>query len=757
MITFQIIQQNRFIDDFYLLAEPSVYLVKSETQLNKLPFNKIVKIIPNNRLCENCWKNAPCLLNKKLTNVPNFKNYEQFIEQLKYEKVCPYQYYDQMNAHLQIGTHYDLFECLVSLKFNKNHFKHSQVLIEDCHEFAQKLELSCSIQLTGFYLRQILQNFAPNNQEPNDWEKKFYGKASIPFFQNKKADKKLSQDEYDILYSIVAFEQNMSKFQEGQQFLISSQTQLNKAQVDSKLSEYKYQNLQNLTNNFPQINKENFEDYLDLIYLHQKSGYQKHMMYQWFYFIKLSFDNQYLQSNIKEEDKCKSDYQLLFSKVDNQLNLICLNPQYGIKVLKNLDIQKISLISPNAIVPKIYQQELGINISITKHSNKIFNNPQLIVTKATIEQAIEFKSGVFDDKLALQLGKNLLMSAQQIENQSFIVLFSSKSFMQKCFEVWETHQMTSSFQNFRDYTWIKNQNKIVLYEAIKNFVHKCRTTITQKQQMLITQFDSNIFEIFWDVLEQKPNSIFQEHSGITFFLIGVPWANASIYQKFDPLSTQIFDKKLEWIQQSGTIDRKNFSLIYAKRNISQLQQLSKKLQPSQIVYMEDKFTWPQLWPDNQIPKVVANFNEALNEIKSVRYQYYKFKSDLEVLQNRIIQEQREQAEKLTSLQQTTQTQQNKRKISLQKSTLSAQFQKISPNKPVELDQFLKPSDQIIQQDTQEETKCVICWCNTKDDIMSKSSKCGHIACLKCWKTWLETKLECPLCRARVRQKFLIQI
>lgn len=54
---------------------------------------------------------------------------------------------------------------------------------------------------------------------------------------------------------------------------------------------------------------------------------------------------------------------------------------------------------------------MGINVSKTIHSNKIFNNPQIIVTKATIEQAIEFKSGVFDDKLALQLGKNLLMSA----------------------------------------------------------------------------------------------------------------------------------------------------------------------------------------------------------------------------------------------------------------------------------------------------------------------------------------------------------
>lgn len=51
-------------------------------------------------------------------------------------------------------------------------------------------------------------------------------------------------------------------------------------------------------------------------------------------------------------------------------------------------------------------------------------------------------------------------------------------------------------------------------------------------------------------------------------------------------------------------------------------------------------------------------------------------------------------------------------------------------------------------------KCVICWGNHPGDLMKKSNKCGHVACAKCWEKWLETKLECPICRARVRPKFL---
>jgi hypothetical protein len=30
------------------------------------------------------------------------------------------------------------------------------------------------------------------------------------------------------------------------------------------------------------------------------------------------------------------------------------------------------------------------------------------------------------------------------------------------------------------------------------------------------------------------------------------------------------------------------------------------------------------------------------------------------------------------------------------------------------------------------------------------AKCGHVCCLSCWSTWLQMKLECPLCRVRTR-------
>lgn len=48
-------------------------------------------------------------------------------------------------------------------------------------------------------------------------------------------------------------------------------------------------------------------------------------------------------------------------------------------------------------------------------------------------------------------------------------------------------------------------------------------------------------------------------------------------------------------------------------------------------------------------------------------------------------------------------------------------------------------------------KCPICL-----DAFTKpyKAKCGHVCCFLCWKSWLETKLECPLCKQRVRFKKL---
>lgn len=58
--------------------------------------------------------------------------------------------------------------------------------------------------------------------------------------------------------------------------------------------------------------------------------------------------------------------------------------------------------------------------------------------------------------------------------------------------------------------------------------------------------------------------------------------------------------------------------------------------------------------------------------------------------------------------------------------------------------------------SQEEDKmtCVICY-EKKKDIMA--SKCGHVACDKCWDEWLTHKLECPVCKGRTRKKYLTRV
>lgn len=53
--------------------------------------------------------------------------------------------------------------------------------------------------------------------------------------------------------------------------------------------------------------------------------------------------------------------------------------------------------------------------------------------------------------------------------------------------------------------------------------------------------------------------------------------------------------------------------------------------------------------------------------------------------------------------------------------------------------------------------CMICYATSEDGRVMCSSKCGHIACQKCWEKWFESKLECPMCKKKVRSKTLIKI
>jgi len=56
--------------------------------------------------------------------------------------------------------------------------------------------------------------------------------------------------------------------------------------------------------------------------------------------------------------------------------------------------------------------------------------------------------------------------------------------------------------------------------------------------------------------------------------------------------------------------------------------------------------------------------------------------------------------------------------------------------------------------TSKALKCIIC-----QEVMQSpfAARCGHIACQACWDSWLPLKLECPVCRVRVRQKQLTKL
>ena len=56
-------------------------------------------------------------------------------------------------------------------------------------------------------------------------------------------------------------------------------------------------------------------------------------------------------------------------------------------------------------------------------------------------------------------------------------------------------------------------------------------------------------------------------------------------------------------------------------------------------------------------------------------------------------------------------------------------------------------------------ECPVCFENSKDNIQMEfsSAKCGHILCNPCWKRCLKQKLECPLCKKKVRENTLIHL
>ena len=65
-----------------------------------------------------------------------------------------------------------------------------------------------------------------------------------------------------------------------------------------------------------------------------------------------------------------------------------------------------------------------------------------------------------------------------------------------------------------------------------------------------------------------------------------------------------------------------------------------------------------------------------------------------------------------------------------------------------------PQIQQIPEMTSNGIKCVICQDVAKVPF---AARCGHIACDECWLHWLQQKLECPVCRIKVRQKLLTKL
>lgn len=71
--------------------------------------------------------------------------------------------------------------------------------------------------------------------------------------------------------------------------------------------------------------------------------------------------------------------------------------------------------------------------------------------------------------------------------------------------------------------------------------------------------------------------------------------------------------------------------------------------------------------------------------------------------------------------------------------------KKSKEEDLKKDEDLKKNDQV------EKRKCFICFEEFKNP---HNANCGHVACKECWDEWLKRKIECPICKEKVRVKHL---
>ena len=60
----------------------------------------------------------------------------------------------------------------------------------------------------------------------------------------------------------------------------------------------------------------------------------------------------------------------------------------------------------------------------------------------------------------------------------------------------------------------------------------------------------------------------------------------------------------------------------------------------------------------------------------------------------------------------------------------------------------------IISDKEEDFFCSVCYETENPNLIYSQSKCGHTLCNACWAGTLCEKLECPICKKKVREKTL---
>eukprot|EP00440_Ansanella_granifera_P051923 gb/GFBE01056294.1/.p1 GENE.gb/GFBE01056294.1/~~gb/GFBE01056294.1/.p1 ORF type:complete len:266 (+),score=49.62 gb/GFBE01056294.1/:1-798(+) len=79
--------------------------------------------------------------------------------------------------------------------------------------------------------------------------------------------------------------------------------------------------------------------------------------------------------------------------------------------------------------------------------------------------------------------------------------------------------------------------------------------------------------------------------------------------------------------------------------------------------------------------------------------------------------------------------------------------RLSEESDVEVVGAKSNSGEVQEQPSGKEPRCIIChFAVVRPEV---AVLCGHVACQGCWKKWLPEKLECPVCRNKVRRKNLV--